>query len=132
MKKSKKSPGWFQLIENKTVFKKILHSLNKYYAILEEKKSLCQEFREEVVRTDNENLEIFIKRFGEYEYFVGVKIYTPKGSKFESWIHIDGIYEERKIMKDINSNHAVFSIPAMTDIFEKNCKPVNFDLNIAI
>lgn len=133
MKKNKKNfSTWYQLVENKSGFKKILHSVNKYYAFSNPKKSACQDFREEVVLTENENLDIFIKRFGEYEFFIGVKIYTKKGSRFDSWIHVDGVSQERVIMTEKNEYHPVFDLPCITDLFEKNCKKIDFDLEMAV
>ena len=133
MKKNKKSAtSWFQLVENKSDFKKILHSLNKCYSLMNQKKTSCQDFREEVVLTENENLDIFIKRFGEYEFFIGVKIYTKKGSKFDSWIHIDGVSQERNIMNEVGQEHKVFELPCMTDLFENHCKKIDFDLEMAV
>ncbi len=133
MKKNKKNvSAWFQLVENKTDFKMIVHQINKYYSFTNPKNSPCQDFREEVVLTENDNLDIFIKRFGEFEFFIGVKIYTKRGSKFDSWIHIDGVSQEQKLMKEKNENHPIFDRISMTKLFENHCKKIDFDLEMAV
>ncbi|HMV42763.1 MAG TPA: hypothetical protein PK079_13050 [Leptospiraceae bacterium] len=129
VKKNKKKlkSTWFELISNKEEFKNIVNILNRYYNLNPTKNhpSPAHLFREEVVQTDEGNLRIFLKKFGEFEFLIVVEISSASGKKMDSWIHIDGIAQERLALSSQGiSNHPVFQIISMDDLFQKNCQEV--------
>ena len=117
------------LIQNKTDFKKIILFLNKYYSQIPNKKTDSQIFREEVAKAEEDNLNIFFKKFGDFEYLVAVKIKENKKSKMDSWIHIDGIFQERiSLLEKGNSTHPIFSIKCVTDLYNNSCRKYDKEL----
>jgi hypothetical protein len=120
MKRKKITETWYRLTGGLDEFKNILSVLNRYYSNMSDSKSESLKFREEVILTKDENLEVFIKKFGTYEYIIAVKIKKDGSEKIDSWIHIDGIIQEREMFEKMgNKEHPVFSIIAITDIFLK-------------
>lgn len=121
-RKKRIESAWFLLQKNIGDFKQILRILNHFYSGIREKISETEMFREEIIHTKEENLEIFLKKFGDYEYLVAVKIQEEENSRMDSWIHIDGVLQEREFMKEIgNLNHPVFSIPCISDLYNNSC-----------
>ena len=70
---------------------------------------------------ENINLRIFLKKFGVYEFLIVVEITQPtqeelslfplSTKKMDSWIHIDGVSQERVYMKEKGRlEHPVFKI----------------------
>jgi hypothetical protein len=101
-----------QIIE----LQKIIKVLNRYYNSFNKEKTVSQSFRELVEETQPENLKISVRKFGSYEYLISAEI-LHRGN--DSWIHMDGISEERKIMLEKGiTNHPVFSIVSLGDIFD--------------
>lgn len=105
-------------------FQNILRILNRYYdAFSQDKnKSDTQKFREEISYLPGINLECYVKKFGKYEYLVYCEIRENlERVKSDTWIHIDGIAEERDLLKEKDIiNHPVNNIYCMKDIYE-NC-----------
>ena len=101
-----------QIIE----LQKIIKILNRYYNSFNKEKSVSQSFRELVEQSQPENLKIEVRKFGNYEYLISAEI-LHRGK--DSWIHMDGISEERKtfIEKGI-TDHPVFKIVSLGDIFD--------------
>lgn len=132
VRKTNKLDSWYELLEQKEEFQNLVHILNRYYdlnppTII----SSAMLFRKQIVEAKPENLRIFLKRFGSYEFLAVVEITLEEGKKVDSWIHIDGIMQERKICTERgNTTHPVFGITSLTDIFEKSAKPLpaNFKL----
>ena len=125
-------PGeWKKLNSNGIIeFQNIIRILNRYYTAFssEDKKTNTQKFREEISYTNPEKLEIYAKKFGNYEYLIYGEIQENNEKlKSDTWIHIDGIAEERDTFmnKEILS-HPVFNIVCMSDIY-KDCETI-FDL----
>lgn len=125
-KKTTKS-NWFELIREKEEFKKIVNILNRYYNLNPSKNhpSPAHLFREEVAQTPNDKLRIFLKKFGDYEFLIVVEINSKSGNKMDSWIHIDGISQERAELKNRDiKNHPVFRIISIEDLYKRSCKEV--------
>jgi hypothetical protein len=96
-------------------FQKILDVLNRYYSQLG-KKSETQSYREMVANASPDEVKLSLKKFGEFEYLIKCEV----GEKSDSWIHIDGIAEERKEMASRNNwDHPVFNIVCLSDIYSK-------------
>lgn len=127
VKKSKKQTGWYELIQEKEEFKNIVRILNRYYNINPPNNhpSNAHTFREDIVQANLDDLRIFLKKFGNYEFLIVVEISSPKGVRMDSWIHIDGVSQERIVMKEKGKlDHPVFRIVSMEDLFLSHCKPV--------
>ncbi len=108
---------WRELTTKKDEFLHILRILNHYYEMRGENRSERFIFRETLVRTDPGDIQIYFSKIGEYEYQVACAI--PKSAKIESWIHIDGIAEERMKMREVgNLEHPVFSLVCLGDLFQ--------------
>ena len=123
-KKQAINQKWKQVSQDSILdFQNILNILNRYYSQFESSnpKTESSLFREEVGKAREEDLEIYLKKFGRYEYLIFAIIHTENGKKSDSWIHIDGVSEERDGFKKKNLlNHPVFEIICMQDIFEKS------------
>lgn len=98
-------------------FQKILKVLVRFYdAVLSEReeKNQSHEFRKALSQmTDTKKVEIYLRKFGKYEYLV----YADMNGETESWIHVDGIAEEREQLK--GKDHPVHTIVCMSDIYKK-------------
>lgn len=133
MKTAKKNQ-WLELTqkEDKESFKHIVLILQRYYKmnpIIDTKNSIAFNFREEIVRTDIEALRIFLKKFGEYEFLVVVEIKKVDVKDTDSWIHVDGITQERIICKQKGiKEHPVFRIKSLADLYENPLNAVIKDL----
>lgn len=113
---------WKELTD-KDEFKNITNILCKYYNIRNNStdKTKSQLFREQIVKTENDNLTIYIRKFGFNEYLIVVEIATSKGKEMDSWIQIDGIAQEKIIMKD-NPSHPVHKITGIGELKTKKVK----------
>lgn len=98
-------------------FQKMLKVLVRFYdAVLSEReeKNESHEFRKALSEmTDTKKVEIYLRKFGKYEYLV----YADVNGETESWIHVDGIAEEREQLK--GKDHPVHTIVCMSDIYKK-------------
>jgi hypothetical protein len=98
-------------------FIRILNVLNRYYELQKDKKIDGLEFRKKIVESNCEGLNVYLKQFGEYEFIVHAKLLDEQSS----WIHIDGIAEERKQIETssflVSHNHPIFEIDCLSDIF---------------
>jgi hypothetical protein len=123
-------PGEWKKLNSKGIleFQNITRILNRYYTAFtaEEKKTNTQKFREEISYSNPDNLEIFAKKFGVYEYLIYCEIQENNEKiKSDTWIHIDGIAEERDVfMKKEILSHPVYNIVCMLDIF-KECETIS-------
>jgi|JI9StandDraft_2_1071091.scaffolds.fasta_scaffold40571_3 hypothetical protein len=123
-KKSRKKNNsyWFELMQEKEEFKRIVSILNRFYNLQPSAKhpTPAHVFREEIVLAEVDKLRIFLKKFGSFEFLVVVEIATELGKKMDSWIHIDGIAQERLIMKEKGKlDHPVFKITSLDDLYQK-------------
>lgn len=123
-------PGeWKKLSFTGTMeFQNILRILNRYYDAFTatKEKSATQKFREEISYLPESRLEIYTKRFGKYEYLIYCEVIEDGArSRSDTWIHIDGIAEERDMLheKTIQS-HPVYNIVCMRDIFDGHTESV--------
>lgn len=118
--------SWYELLGQKEDFQNTVHILNRYYELNSPTQvSEALLFRKEIVTSKPENLRIFLKRFGTYEFLVVVEITFETGKKIDSWIHIDGIMQERKICTEQGKlTHPVFNIVSLSDLYEKSAKPM--------
>lgn len=58
----------------------------------------------------------FFQKLGPFEYQVACRVLPEE--QVETWIHIDGIAEERERLKQIgNTEHPVFSLVCLGDLF---------------
>lgn len=130
--KTSNNSEWMELIEEKDEFKHIVNIMNRYYSLHPSAShpTPAHLFREELARTENESLRIFMKKFGRFEMLVVVEIHTEQGKKMDSWIHIDGISQKKEMMTERgNTDHPVFKIVSMFDIFERSTKKVEKGFN---
>jgi len=130
--KTSNNSEWMELIEEKDEFKHTVNIMNRYYSLHPSAShpTPAHLFREELVRTENEALRIFMKKFGRFEMLVVVEIHTEQGKKMDSWIHIDGISQEREMMAERGkTDHPVFKIVSMLDIFGRSTKKVEKGFN---
>ena len=98
-------------------FQEILGILNRYYnTINDNKKSETQKNRDRIEKENSENVILRVRKFGNYEYLIDAEI---KNVLRDTWIHLDGIAEERNLLKDRGiTNHPVFNIVSLGDIFD--------------
>lgn len=123
-------PGEWKILtrEGTLEFQNILRILNRYYDAFNasKEKSATQKFREDVSLLPDSKVEIYTKKFGKYEYLMYCEVVEDgERSRSDTWIHIDGIAEERDVLheKTIES-HPVYNIVCMRDIFEKHTDSV--------
>jgi hypothetical protein len=144
--KQKRKDNWYEVTGeiDKVEFKNIVQILNRFYNLSPTKghPTPAHIFREEIVITENKDLRIFLKQFGTYEFLIVVEIsFQPKEKtnssfeketeikenlfpeqrrKMDSWIHVDGISQERILMKEKGIlKHPVFNITSLQDILLK-------------
>ncbi|XDD53712.1 hypothetical protein AB3N62_14690 [Leptospira sp. WS4.C2] len=109
--------SWRELMTKKEEFLHILRILNHYYEMRGETKSKQFAFRRTLADSSPESVQIFFSRLGPFEYQVACRILP--GEQIETWIHIDGIAEERERLGQIgNTEHPVFSLVCLGDLFE--------------
>ncbi|EKJ87252.1 hypothetical protein CLV96_2809 [Leptospira meyeri] len=107
---------WRELVTKKEEFLHILRILNHYYEMRGETKSKQYAFRRHLVESSPESVQIFFSKLGPFEYQVACRILPEE--QVETWIHIDGIAEERERLKQIgNTEHPVFSLVCLGDLF---------------
>ncbi|TGK86298.1 hypothetical protein EHQ23_07795 [Leptospira bourretii] len=107
---------WRELVTKKEEFLHILRILNHYYEMRGETKSKQYAFRRHLADSSPESVQIFFSRLGPFEYQVACRVLPEE--QVETWIHIDGIAEERERLKQIgNTEHPVFSLVCLGDLF---------------
>ena len=111
---------WKEIKEetDKKEFQAIIHIVNKYYAL---NNGVKNEFREKLVLANSESFTVKLKAMAGNAFSVLVEL----DNVLETWIHLDGIVEERKTMTEKgNLEHPVFKIVCLTDLYKKavNCK----------
>ncbi|MGV3665842.1 MAG: LIC_13246 family protein [Leptospira bouyouniensis] len=107
---------WRELVTKKEEFLHILRILNHYYEMRGETKSNQFAFRRQLADSDPNSVQIFFARLGPFEYQVACRILPNEET--QTWIHIDGIAEERERLKQIGNNeHPVFSLVCLGDLF---------------
>ena len=100
---------------DKKEFQAIIHILNRYYAL----SGVKNEFREKLVLANSESFTVKIKSLMGNSFSVLVEL----DNALETWIHLDGIVEERKTMTEKgNLEHPVFKIVCLTDLYENAVK----------
>ncbi|PJZ69911.1 hypothetical protein CH373_13320 [Leptospira perolatii] len=120
--------SWKKLIKDQKDFFRIVGILNRYYDYLRGslEESNSQKFRKRLLETRVEDTEIYFKRFGVYEYVVFAKIRTEQGSETDSWIHLDGILQERtNFLERWIQDHPIFGIKCISDIYEESCSMIS-------
>ncbi|MCG9876488.1 MAG: hypothetical protein MH321_17065 [Leptospiraceae bacterium] len=124
-----KEEKWKELVERKSDFQHILRVLNRYYENREFSAQLGEShfFRKKLTEESENNFKIFIKKFGNYEYLIHAEINPSLQSvEKETWIHIDGISEEREqLEKQGITEHPLFSIIGVGDLFQESTKDSN-------
>lgn len=114
-------PDWKELTD-KDEFKNIVDILCRYYRKNDTSiRTRSHLFREQIVKTDNDNLKIFIRQFDLFQYLLVVELSTSEGKKIDSWIHIDDIAQEKIIHKD-NPSHVVHKITGIGELKTKKVK----------
>lgn len=114
---------WLEIKEeDKKDFLQIIRVLNRFYneSIPKVKWSESMVFRNQLVLLEESEFRVFLKKIGEYEFLVSV--FTKSGvlTKNESWLHIDGIKQERdNFIKTGVNNHPAFTVVCLTDLYEK-------------
>lgn len=96
--------------QNKTEFLRILKVLNHYY----EMKGERDEFRKSLESISEDQIILEVSKLGKFEYQVTASV---KDGESQTWIHIDGISEERERFAKF-PEHPVFSLTSMGDLFE--------------
>ena len=116
--KTVKETSWKE-IKNETdkkEFQTIIHILNRYYSLNNGAKN---EFREKLVLSNSGSFTVKLKSMTENAFSILVEL----DNVLETWIHLDGIVEERKIMTEKgNFEHPVFKIVCLTDLYENAVK----------
>lgn len=101
-------------VEARKEFQRIMQILNSYYAAT--KKEEPTEIRKTLPELGEQDFQLFIKKFGTHEYLIHVRV----GRKNDSWIHIDGIGEERDRFKEQKlDDHPVFGIYSLGDLYRR-------------
>ena len=109
---------WKEIKEetDKKEFQAIIHIVNKYYAL---NNGVKNEFREKLVLANSESFTVKLKLMAGNTFSVLVEL----NNVLETWVHIDGIVEERKIMTEKgNLDHPVFKIVCLSDLYENAVK----------
>ena len=109
---------WKEIKEetDKKEFQAIIHIVNKYYAL---NNGVKNEFREKLVLSNSENFSVKLKLMAGNTFSVLVEL----NNVLETWVHIDGIVEERETMTEKgNLDHPVFKIVCLTDLYENAVK----------
>ncbi|EOQ90239.1 hypothetical protein LEP1GSC202_0518 [Leptospira yanagawae serovar Saopaulo str. Sao Paulo = ATCC 700523] len=114
---TEKDLEWRELVNKKEEFLHILRILNHYYEMRGETKSKQFGFRRQLADSDPNRVQIFFAKIGNFEYQVACRILPNEDT--ETWIHIDGIAEERERLLTIgNTEHPVFSLVCLGDLFK--------------
>lgn len=142
-KSKKQNSYWLELVseEGKKDLQKIVTVLCRYYALQSPlsgiDKSTAHQFRLKLTQTSPENFKAYFKKFGQAEYLIVVILKdvsnpeTPT-EEIDSWIHIDGIAQEREIMREKGKlDHPVFKIVSVGDLYE-NMLPVPKDFSLPV
>ncbi|TGK10899.1 LIC_13246 family protein [Leptospira stimsonii] len=111
---------WKKLVSRKEEFTNIVSVLNQFYVARTpySQFSNSQKLRIQLEKEGFKNFEAFLKKLGEHDFL----IYLRTEGKYESWIHIDGIQEERdRFLNEGTKDHPVFDIVCVSDLFEKDC-----------
>ena len=109
---------WVDLHEESvSEFQKIVNVLNRYYDSFVNKGKISdvQNFRKFICTLKPSDLKVQVKKFGEFQFLIKAE----SGERSDSWIHIDGIAEERKTLQDSNPDHPVFGITCLSDLYYK-------------
>ncbi|MBE7412411.1 MAG: hypothetical protein L6Q54_08145 [Leptospiraceae bacterium] len=119
--------NWVELKNKKEEFIRIVEVLNRYYSQNkpENYPSESHKFREKLLQSPLDSFKVFIKKFGLFEYIIAVEISENGSSRFDTWIHIDGIEEERNELKNSGIlDHPIFQIVSMTDLVNQYCSQI--------
>lgn len=122
----KQKSDWMELNESKSEFQHILRVLNRYYEARDAQslKNTSHEFRKELSEKKESEFQVFLKKFGEFEFLVHAKIGKKPLQKSDTWIHIDGIAEEREqLLKSGITDHPIFSIVGLRDLYLNHSHP---------
>ena len=109
---------WKEIKEetDKKEFQAIIHILNRYYSL---NNGVKNEFREKLVLANSESFTVKLKAMAGNSFSVLVEL----DNALETWIHLDGIVEERETMTEKgNLDHPVFKIVCLTDLYENAVK----------
>ncbi|GBF50854.1 hypothetical protein LPTSP4_23810 [Leptospira ryugenii] len=113
---------WYELTDRIDEFQNILRILNHYYEMLSTKVSPLFQFRKEVAGLASDQVQIFLSPLGKYEFQIACKV--PKQNRCETWIHLDGIQEERdRLQANGIHEHPVFQIVCLNDLFQASTVP---------
>ncbi len=120
-----KGNSWIEISneDDKKSFQHIVHVLCRYYDLKPPASypTDAHKFRQDIVKATAENLKVYTKKFGVYEFLVVCEVRYPENegnTVIDSWIHIDGIVQEREVCKERGTlNHPVFKIVSLSDIF---------------
>jgi len=105
--------------DGKKDFLAIVSVLNRYYEAYPPKGEFSEShnFRVEICKLQPGEIRVYLKRFADMDYLVGVEI---ENGKSDTWIHVDGIKQERAdLERQGKLDHPVFNIVCLTDLWEK-------------
>ncbi|PJZ29846.1 LIC_13246 family protein [Leptospira kmetyi] len=111
---------WMKLVSKKEEFRRIVSTLNRFYIprIPFSKLNEGQRMRFRLAENPVKDFEVFFKKNRECEFLVFLKV----DGRFESWIHLDGIQEERdRFLKEGKTDHDIFQIICLSDLYENHC-----------
>lgn len=104
-------------LKGKEEFITILTTICRYKKINKSQTTSKDQFYFRLIKKPIDRYEIAIEKIAEYDFIVRVFLKT----KIESWIHIDGILEERNdLRKKRVTDHPVFQINCLYDIVLNN------------
>lgn len=114
---------WIRIRTGISDFQRILQILNRFYRMTHSdgNENSSRTFREEFANAHPENIELFVRQKSRYEYLIFARLQDSRGDRTESWVHLDGIQEERDAFLEQGiRNHPVFWIQCLSDILSEN------------
>lgn len=113
--------------EMKMEFLRIVKILNRYYESqsMGNTRDRSNHFRKSLESKDPGHVSVYLKKFGNYEFLVCAEILekNPTSAIQETWIHIDGIQEERdSLEKQGIKSHPIYEIVGLNDIYQNGTK----------
>lgn len=123
--------GWFKIPnKKKSDFQHILNVLNKYYESINKTDNTLLEFRKNLCKKKKSEFDVYLKKIDKYVFLTQIKLKNIPIDTNHKWIHIDGIEEEKDKFKSLgNTDHPVFSIVCLTDIFLQSTRINQNQLN---
>jgi hypothetical protein len=82
--------------------------------------------RKAISVADPEEVRVFIRHLGDFDYLVAAQLRTHTSRVMTSWVHQDGIRIERDAVRK-RKHHPAHRILCLTDLYEQNSRPLPDD-----